>query len=491
MSLPSYFRSRYILTAFLVITFLGSLPFSGQTANGKALDTARNLEQAFQSVSRQVRPSVVTIYTTKEVQRQNPFGNNRQPFEFFGPTLPAPPSGDDTREVTGLGSGMFISEDGYILTNQHVIANVDEIEVRLHDRRRLEAEVVAADKATDLAVIKVDENGHEPVEFADSEQISIGQWAIAIGSPFDFENSVTIGHVNAKNRSIQTAQRENDLYADLIQTDAAINQGNSGGPLVSIEGKVIGVNTLIHSRSGGFQGIGFAISSNLAQRVANDLIEHGEFQRPWIGVYLEELSAGLADHFDRRDGAMVPEVIDGSPAAEAGLPHGSLIIEADGKTIRSPQDLVRHVLYKEIGDKVTLTYINDGETDEITIKLGSLDESQRAQGPSQPGRPDQGLMDDLGLRLQVLPADQARRNGLDVEEDLLVVRGLARDGSAARSGLRHGDVIVEVDNQRLSSLEEFRSYLDERIEQGKRRVLVRVLRGERLLYRSLVLPREE
>lgn len=443
----------------------------------ESLNVAKQIEDAFAYASKQARPAVVTIFTRKEVSVpgfpfQTPRGNDRFN-DFFRRFFDVPES--RSREVTGLGSGVIIRSDGYVLTNHHVIAQADEIEVMLDNRESVKAEVVGSDKESDLAVLKVDRTELPALDFADSDKLRVGEYAIAIGSPFQMQNSVSVGHVSALHRAINAKR-----FEDLIQTDAAINRGNSGGPLINIEGEIIGINTLILSEgSRGSQGVGFAISSNLASRTAEDLIEFGKVKRPWLGVVIQEITSEMAEHVDVKEGVIVAEVKDGSPADEAGLEAGDIITEFNGKNLRTPHDLQRRVLAQNIGEDVSVTIKNqDGETRNVTVELAELpgDDGGEAEKTPQPedDQPDQNLSQELGLKLDELSEKQAQELGLP--RPVVRVEGVQRGSPANEARLQRGDIILRVARQPVASLEKLNKLLNHLKEQGKNKALLHVRR---------------
>lgn len=445
-----------------------------------ALATAKKLEKAFHYATSQVRPAVVSIVTratiTQRRKRVPNFPGFQDPFfrRFFNRPR--------RRQAEGLGSGLIIRSNGYILTNRHVVEKADEIEVDLGPRETAKATVEATDPNTDLAVIKVDRTGLPTAEFADSDKVKVGQYAIAIGAPFHYKNSVSFGQISALHRSIGKNQ-----YEDLLQTDAAINPGNSGGPLVDIDGKVIGINTAIAAEGArGNQGIGFAISANMAKNTANDLIEYGKPRRPWLGVKIQQVTPEMAEHFDNKSGVVIAEVLENSPAAQAGLQQGDLIIEFEGEPINSPGDLQRMVLSRSIDEAVSLTVDRGGEAKQLTVKLGMVPEESTTK--SSRSTPESGILDKLGLKLEKIPPEQAaEKHGIQPPRTVLKITAVSPGGPAARKGLQDNDLIVEVDRQQIPGLEEFASYLKEKKEAGEENVLLLVKHEGSYYWRILPL----
>jgi len=387
-------------------------------------------------------PAVVNISTVGEsrsTRRNAPQSEELEEFfRFFGP--PGRGGRPGTRPPRSLGSGFIISEDGYILTNNHVVKDASEIIVRLSDRRELTAELVGSDVRADLAVLKVETDERLPVvELGRSENLKVGAWVLAIGSPFGFDYSVTAGIVSAKGRSLPTAQNEN--YVPYIQTDVAINPGNSGGPLFNLEGKVVGINSQIYSNSGGFMGVSFAIPIDIAMEVANQLRTDGRVSRGYLGVMIQEVSRDLAESFglDRPHGALIAKVIENAPAAAGGLREGDVITKFAGRSIERSSELPHFVGRVKAGDKADVELVRDGEKMTLEVVVGELadlreDGSQPSLATSTSGR--------LGLAVAALSDDEMDRLGLTSG-----VRVVGAEGAAADAGVSRGDVITRLNNQ--------------------------------------------
>ncbi|MGM0380502.1 MAG: Do family serine endopeptidase [bacterium] len=450
----------------------------------QALKTAENLERAIGHSARRVKPAVVTIFTRKKIERRHPFMNDPFFRDFFSDRFQMP---EQQQEVTSLGSGMIIRDNGYILTNHHVVKDADEIEVQLTNGQQAEAKIIGSDPGTDLAVIKINMKDLPTVEFANSDEVRIGEWAIAIGAPFRLESSVSVGHVSATHRAVGTQR-----YEDFIQTDAAINKGNSGGPLINIRGKVIGVNTMIMSEGArGYQGVGFAISSNLAHRTATDLIEHGEIRRPWLGVMIQELTSDLAEKLQRTSGVLIAEVVEGSPAEEAGLQAGDLITEIDGEPVDSPHSLQRKVLSYESGEEITVKYDREGELQTTTVTLGTVPKDSAAAQPLQqkPEASAEGITGEMGLELsEIDPETAENEHGIRPARTVLKIENVNQNSLARQHGLRSGDLIIEVDRREIEGLEEFNTYLEEQRERGENTVLLLVKHNNSFIWRLVPLP---
>src|SRR5512139_3776722 len=419
-------------------------------------------------------PAVVNISTTKLVKR----GAEGSPFafpddeamqEFFRRFFPGGPGGSGPIPeipARGAGSGFIVSSDGYILTNAHVVKGADQVEVKLIDKRKFTAKVVGADSRTDVAVIKITAGNLPTVKLGDPAKLRVGEAVVAIGSPFGFENSVTAGIVSAKGRSLPS-----ESYVPYIQTDVPINPGNSGGPLFNMKGEVVGINSQIYSRSGGYQGVSFAIPIDVAMDVAEQLESAGKVSRGWLGVVIQEVTADLADSFglDRPRGALVSQVQPDSPAAKAGLQASDVILQFNGRPVENSGDLPRMVGMAKPGAKILLQVWRKGRAQDVTVVLGELpDEEQLA---SKNGK----TYSRGGLALSELTADQRRE--LNIDHGLLVEEV---NGDAARAGIQVGDVILAVNNGKVATVEAFRKAMAA-IPKGKSAAIL-VRRGEGSLY---------
>jgi serine protease Do len=443
-------------------------------ADREAIATARQLGDAIASVAEGVSPSVVSIRV--EARRPAPRMGGL-PFPFFG--MPGmPQQGPDEQIQQGNGSGVIIRSDGHILTNNHVVEHATRMTVVLKDGRHLQGELVGADPATDLAVLKVDASGLSAAPFANSDRVRPGQWSVAIGSPFGLDYTVTAGVVSAVGRAgFGAAEIE-----DFIQTDAAINPGNSGGPLVDLDGRVLGVNTMIVGRG---SGIGFAVPSNLARQVANQIIDEGQVRRAWIGVSFQPLTPELASHFGLSDGtprgALVSGVVPDGPAAKAGVRAGDVVLQVDGEPIADSHDLLRSVLRKSVGSKVALQVLRDGRARNLTVTAGERPGSDRdaKAAASSKGNGGADPAAGFGLRLRPLTPELAKRLQAPELKHGVVVAGVAPGAPAARAGLRQGDIIVEADRQPVRNVE----HLQKALSDGK--AVLRVQRGDGSYYTVL------
>ncbi|GAA6144145.1 DegQ family serine endoprotease [Thalassolituus maritimus] len=424
-----------------------------------ALNTAKADLPDFRDLVKQTSPAVVNISTVQHAQRTNALSQQYGAPDdmpeifrhFFGRQFPQGPR--QPRDHTSLGSGFIVSEDGYILTNNHVVADADEIIVRLNDRRELEAVLVGADPSSDLAVLKVDADDLPTVELGNSDKLDVGEWVVAIGSPFGFDYSVTAGIVSAKGRSLPS-----ENYVPFIQTDVAINPGNSGGPLFNLKGEVVGINSQIYTRSGGFMGVSFAIPINVAMDVAEQLKSKGKVSRGWLGVVIQEVSKDLAESFglDRAAGALVVQVVKGSPAEAAGLVSGDIIVKVNGKDVYLSSDLPHQIGRLRAGDEAELSVVRAGKKKTIDVEIGALPDSNEqflssrdAQSERQSNR--------LGLVVRDIP-ESSRSGGSSNDsrgaETGVVVAEVNR-GAAAMAGVIPGDIITMINGQRIQSVAEF------------------------------------
>ena len=372
-----------------------------------------------------------------ELSPDDPFYDFFRGFGFGGPRGQAPPS-------RGEGSGFVISPDGYILTNAHVVADANDVTVRMTDRREYRAKVVGMDRRTDVAVLKIDAKNLPVVQVGDPRGLKAGEWVIAIGSPFGFENSVTAGIVSATARSLS------DAYTPFIQTDVAVNPGNSGGPLFNLRGEVVGINSQIYSRTGGYQGVSFAIPIDVAMDVKNQLVATGHVQRGRIGVTIQEVNQALADSFklSRPRGALVSQVEGDGPAAAAGLKPGDVILAVNGHDIERSSELPPLVAAIKPGQQATLTIWRDKSEKTVRIKIAELEDEPTVASNQAPADSDTGK---LGLAVRPLTGDEQKELhtvGRLVVED--------SDGPAAIAGVERGDVILAVNGAQVASVGEFR-----------------------------------
>jgi serine protease Do len=414
---------------------------------------------SFSDLALQAKPGVVNIQTVKTVQGGgrvfqhffgSPFGNREGLEDFFAPFFNQQPQ---SRKEQSLGSGFIISKDGYIVTNHHVIRDADQIKVILHDKQEYDAQIVGTDPMTDLALIKVEADDLQPLKFGRSGEAQIGSWVVAIGSPFGLEQTVTAGIISAKGRILGSGP-----YDDFIQTDASINPGNSGGPLLNMDGEVIGINTAI-VRSG--QGIGFAIPSDLATGIIEQLIDTQQVSRGWMGVAIQNVTPELAEYYGIKDtgGVYVAKVYEGNPAHEAGIEAGDVIISVNGVKIETSRDLTITIANLKVDETVDVKIIRDGKEKTVKVKLGKRPD----QDPETLASLDE--FDGFGFKFQEMDPATAQRLGYPAGVKGLVVTEIKPDSPAQNSGVRTGDLLMELNRQRISSLKDYHTLLD-RIETG-------------------------
>ena len=400
-------------------------------------------------------PAVVNISTSRKVERSmtssRQFGGQEVPEilrDFFDDRFPMPPGGAPNRNEEprrSLGSGFIFDEDGYIMTNAHVVKEADKILVRLNDRRELSAELVGADEKTDVAVLKVEADNLPTLQLGNSDNLQVGQWVAAIGSPFGFDHSVTSGIISAINRTLPQ-----DVYVPFIQTDVAINPGNSGGPLFNLDGEVVGINSQILTRSGGYMGLSFAIPIDVALDVANQLREEGYVSRGWLGVSIQPVSKDLAESFgmEQAEGALIAQVEPGSPGTEGGLKAGDVILEVNGQEVDHSTTLPRLIGETAPGEDVDLSVLRDGQQETITVEVGEWPDAGPGQSDGDPVR--------LGIAVQPLNDMEKRRLGID--HGVRIVK-VAPAGHAAAAGIRPGDVLVRLGQQPVESPEQLKEML--------------------------------
>jgi serine protease Do len=441
----------------------------------------------FTELVEQVGPSVVNIRTVERSRgAAGSSSQDEQMLEFFRrfgiPLPPNAPRGqrpDRNEEETprGVGSGFIVSADGFVMTNAHVVEGADDVIVTLTDKREFKARIIGSDRRTDVAVVKIEATGLPAVKLGDAARVRVGEWVMAIGSPFGLENTVTAGIVSAK-------QRDTGDYLPFIQTDVAINPGNSGGPLINMRGEVIGINSQIYSRSGGFQGISFAIPIDEAVRVADQLRASGRVTRGRIGVQIDQVNKEVAEAIGlgRPQGALVRGVEAGAPAEKAGIEAGDIILKFDGKAIEKSSDLPRLVGNTKPGSRASVTVFRRGSQRELSVTVAELEperSSRRAQAP-EPRPSGSSQVQTLGLTVSELSEAQKRdlklRGGVRVD---------AAEGVGARAGLREGDVIVAVGNVDVNTVREFEQAVT-RADKSKP-VVVQLRRGELAQY-ALIRP---
>ncbi|MCQ2030005.1 DegQ family serine endoprotease [Stutzerimonas zhaodongensis] len=430
-------------------------------------------------------PAVVNISTKQNqpvrgAQAQMPDLEGIPPMfrEFFERGMPQRP--DRRREAQSLGSGFIISKDGYVLTNNHVVADADEIIVRLPDRSEMQAKLVGADPRSDVALLKIEGDELPIVKIGSSEALKAGEWVVAIGSPFGFDHTVTAGVVSATGRSLP-----NESYVPFIQTDVAINPGNSGGPLFNLKGEVVGINSQIFTRSGGFMGLSFAIPIDVAMDVANQLREDGKVSRGWLGVVIQEVNKDLAESFglERPAGALVAQVMDGGPAAKGGLQVGDVILSVDGKSIDMSGDLPHLVGAMKPGSKAKLDVVRDGKRRSLTIEVGALPED--GDQLASAGGPGSSTKSNNRLGVAVTELTDAQRQQLEINGGVAITE--VSQGPAAMIGMRPGDIITHLNNEAIDSVKKFTQVVKDLPK--NRSVSMRVLRDGRASFITFKLPK--
>ncbi|MGR0280110.1 DegQ family serine endoprotease [Marinomonas dokdonensis] len=428
----------------------------------------------FTDLVEEASPAVVNISTETVVKNASASSNGQSQLppnseelnEFFRHFFGQQPFGQQQapqeKQRNSLGSGFIISQDGYVLTNNHVIDGADVIHVRLNDRREYLAELVGTDPRTDLALLKIEAENLPTVTMGESDKLKPGQWVLAIGSPFGFDYTVTAGIVSATGRNLPS-----DSYVPFIQTDVAINPGNSGGPLFNLDGEVVGINSQIYTRSGGFMGVSFAIPSKVAMSVVEQLKVDGKVSRAWLGVLIQDVNNELAESFglDRPQGALVSRVMDDSPAEKAGLRSGDIILSFNGEDIEHSGELPYVVGQMKAGDEVTAVIYRDGKEQNIDVILEA-----RSEDGSSPTEAQKELTR-LGMKVGEVPSDVAAR--LDIEGGVVVEQVLG--GAASRNGLQQGDVITMLNGQRIEGVTEFKAIA--KSIPNNRSVPMRVIRG--------------
>ncbi len=471
-----FIRARMFLAAMAMALFLGAMPCQSVHAwamDDDAIEILDKTSKAFAEIVKKAKPAVVFVQVEKVVEQGggspfgggDPFGFFNDPFfqHFFGPQFrQRQPRKFKQR---GQGSGFIISKDGYILTNNHVVGDADEISVKLSDGRKFKAKVVGKDPQSDVAVIKIDADNLPVLPLGNSDDLEVGEWVIAIGNPFGLTQTVTVGVVSAKGRSRLGI---ND-YEDFIQTDAAINPGNSGGPLLNIHGEVVGMNTAIFSRSGGYMGIGFAIPINMARAVKDQLVKYGKVIRGWLGVVIQEIDEDLAKSFglSKAEGVLVAEVAEDSPAAKGGMKAGDVILKLNGQKVTDVGELRNKIALTPPGTKVTFEILRDGKRKKLKIVI------EEKPGTTAVSINRHNILKKIGLAVQELTPDLAQQFGYKEGQGVLIAE--VEPGSAAASvGMRPGQLIIEVNRIRVHNMEEFL----EALNRSRSRVLFRIKDGD-------------
>ncbi len=447
---------------------------------------ARDLPD-FTVLAEQNSPAVVNISTLQKSQSQR-----RMPKGFSMPEVPEGSQLEELfkhffgegmedfgdRESQSLGSGFVVSSDGYILTNYHVVADADEVQVRFSDRRFFDAKVIGSDKDSDVALIKIEATDLPTVKIGKSSELKVGEWVLAIGSPFGFDHTVTAGIVSAKGRSLPS-----ENYVPFIQTDVAINPGNSGGPLFNLDGEVIGVNSQIYSRTGGFMGLSFAIPIELAMNVADQLRQHGRVSRGYLGVLIQDVDHNLADSFGMAQpyGALISRIMPESPAAKAGLQVGDVILSFNGQRLLKSSQLPPLVGASGIEEEAIVRVLRNGKELDIAIAVGRLPDEDAEVAAAPPARSEPDEIEQLGLA--VIDIDPKVREELGLEESGGALVGKVSSGAAQDAGIRRGDIILMFDGVDVRDAVHLRKLIDK--AEDKRTVAVLIKRGDNPLFLAL------
>ena len=479
-----------VAVSFLVIGLIVASNFSltpDTEARTEALWTDGTIKApagqpgSFADLAEELSPAVVNISTAtvvKEGEAQQPFSGEDSPFrEFFGDEFFKRFFGDRPHrpfKKRSLGSGFIINSEGYIITNNHVVAEADEVVVILEEGDEYPAEVLGADEKTDIALIKIEpKNGLPACRLGDSDKARVGDWVLAIGNPFGLGHTVTAGIISAKGRELGAG-----AYDDFIQTDAAINMGNSGGPLFDTGGNVVGINSAIFSRSGGNVGIGFAIPINLAKAIVSQLEEKGSVTRAWLGVLIQQITPEIQESLElkAREGALVADVVTGGPADKAGIQRGDVIVRFNGQGVESQHELPTMVAYLPVGTEVNVVVLRDGKEKTFKVTLEEMTDEAVASGPAEE---DEEMKEELGFTVQNLNPELAKQLNLDSADGALIA-SVEPGSPAAEAGLRRGDVILEVDRKKIEDVNVLSQVLEK--ANDKKSVLFLVNRGGRTIF---------
>ena len=461
----------------LLALVIGLALIAAQAVSAQETGPGIDRPASFADLARKVGDSVVMVTTTTTIAAPEggPVVPEGSPFEDFFREFGGPNAPRRERRGRGLGSGFIISEDGYVVTNNHVIDGADQIEVQLRDGTRLDATIEGTDPTTDVALLKVDpETPLTAVTFGDSDKVRVGDWVLAMGNPLGQGFSASAGIVSAKGRALQ------GTYDDFIQTDAAINRGNSGGPLFNMDGQVVGVNTAILSPTGGSIGIGFSMAANVVSTVIDQLKEFGETRRGWLGVVIQDVTPDMSDALglDEARGALVSSVPEG-PAAKAGIEPGDVIVEFAGTVIDDTRELVEVVADTAVGKSVEVVVLRDGERERVSVTLGRRETATAAlrgdqNGPNAPAEPQEATL--LGLTLTPLTDEMREPLGVGRGIEGLVVTDVDPDSRAYEKGLRSGDVITKAGQNDVRTISALRGRIEAAREAGRKAVLLLIRR---------------
>ncbi len=501
-------RSGLVLVVVLCFGFIGGLIFASNlgwtpvsfssdqpksappsATSIPARTLAEQFSELFESAADKVSPAVVPIFSEQEVKVASPFGSPEDPFrEFFGDDFfkrffGTPPQGDQKQTVRGLGSGVIVSSDGYILTNNHVVDGADKLTVVLSDKRKYTAKIIGADPQTDVAVIKIAAKDLPAADLGNSDDVKVGQWVIAVGNPFQLMHTVTTGIISAKGRSnVGLAD-----YEDFIQTDASINPGNSGGALADLDGNVIAINTAISSPSGGNVGIGFAIPINMAKKVMDQLIDKGKISRGYLALMPQDIDDNLAKAMNLKstEGALVSNVTPEGPADKAGIKRGDVITEFNGAKVPNSTELRNMVAAMNPGSAVKITLLRDGREMQVTVVLGERPRGRGGREPQEEQQPDEQTSKKLGLSMQNLTPDIAQQLGYQNERGV-VITDVTSGSPADEAGLQQGDLIKEVNRVAVRTVQEVNRII--KSLRGGDSIALLVRRGENTFYTAVQMP---
>ncbi len=494
---------RVVHISFLALTIL-CLPAANSLASPQPVQKQavpqNHAPESFADLIEELLPSVVNISSTQKYEESQDYPELPQfppgsPFEdFFEEFMDRRGQGMPAIPPASLGSGFVVdAERGYIVTNSHVVKDADEVRVTFHDDETIEAEVIGRDEKTDLALLKIETDKKlKAVRFGDSDKLRVGDWVVAIGNPFGLGGTVTAGIISARQRDINAGP-----YDDFLQTDASINRGNSGGPMFNLEGKVIGINTAIFSPSGGSVGIGFAIPSDLAKPVIQQLIDYGRTRRGWLGVRIQSVTEEIADSLglEKERGALVASVTPGGPAEDAGIQAGDIILEFAGKDVEEMRELPRIVAETPINGSVEVTLWRGGEQVKVSVTVGELEKAEEegllASGSLEEKAPAEVTMGSVGL--SVVPLNEEKRGEYHIPADVegVMVSNVENMSEAAKKGLLPGDVIVEVNQQQVNTPEEVKDFIRKAEEAGRTSVLLLVNREGDVRFVALRLNEQQ
>lgn len=481
LSIPS--KKTVLASCMLSLTLLAGSFHPSFAQSEEDLALLDRSAKAFSSVVKKAGPAVVHVAVEKEAAAKNlgqfPSDLFSDPFfeRFFGPQFRHPrtdPKQDKrTFKQQAAGSGFIIAGEGYILTNNHVVDAADKITVRLSDQREFPAKVVGTDPQSDVAIIKIEGSNLPVIPLGNSDTLEVGEWVIAIGSPFELNQTVTVGVVSAKGRNRMGISD----YENFIQTDAAINPGNSGGPLLNIRGEAVGMNTAIFSRSGGYMGIGFAIPINMAKSIEQQLRTHGKVTRGWLGILIQDVNEELAKSFGGKasGGALISEVTEGSPAQKSELLQGDIVTAINGVPVMDVADLRNKIAMTPPNTALTLRILRDGKEKDVTVTVGE----QPADMASLAKKTTGTALSEMGLTLQDLTSEVAEQFGYRKDQGVLIAE-VEPDSPAARLGLQAGQLVEEVNRSRVSSLKELQEALKK--SNNPKQILLRIRAGEHSQY---------